>query len=113
MTNELTVRVEHPELPAIRWNEAEVQQNLTEMLATYTGRVYTPESIKDAKADRAAVNKWDKQLGDALRAAKKLYTDPLEAFGQRIKAMQGTAIASARAVACGWSTGTASGSWNR
>ena len=88
MTNELTVRVEHPELPAIRWNEAEVQQNLTEMLATYTGRVYTPESIKDAKADRAAVNKWDKQLGDALRAAKKLYTDPLEAFGQRIKAMQ-------------------------
>ena len=25
MTNELTVRVEHPELPAIRWNEAEVQ----------------------------------------------------------------------------------------
>ena len=33
MTNELTVRVEHPELPAIRWNEAEVQQNLTEMLA--------------------------------------------------------------------------------
>ena len=65
MTNELTVRVEHPELPAIRWNEAEVQQNLTEMLAAYTGRVYTPESIKDAKADRAAVNKLDKQLADA------------------------------------------------
>ena len=33
MQEELTVRVEHPELPAIRWNEAEVQQNLTEMLA--------------------------------------------------------------------------------
>lgn len=88
MQEELTVRVDHPELPAIRWNEAEVQQNLTEMLAAYTGRVYTSESIKDAKADRAAVNKWDKQLGDALRAAKKLYTDPLEVFGQRIKAMQ-------------------------
>lgn len=38
MQEELTVRVEHPELPAIRWNEAEVQQNLTEMLAAYTGR---------------------------------------------------------------------------
>lgn len=50
MQEELTVRVEHPELPAIRWNEAEVQQNLTEMLAAYTGRVYTPETIKDAKA---------------------------------------------------------------
>lgn len=40
MQEELTVRVEHPELPAIRWNEAEVQQNLTEMLAAYTGRVH-------------------------------------------------------------------------
>ena len=45
MTNELTVRVEHPELPAIRWNEAEVQQNLTEMLAAYTGRIYTPDTL--------------------------------------------------------------------
>lgn len=88
MTNELTVRVERPVIPAMSWNEEEVQKNLDELLAAYTGRVYTPESIKDAKADRAAVNKWDKQLGDALRAAKKLYTDPLEAFGQRIKAMQ-------------------------
>ncbi len=77
MTNELTVRVEHPVIPTMSWNEEEVQKNLDELLAAYTGRVYTPESIKDAKADRAAVNKWDKQLGDALRAAKKLYTDPL------------------------------------
>ena len=88
MTNELTVRVERPVIQAMSWNEEEVQKNLDELLAAYTGRVYTPESVKDAKADRAAVNKWDKQLGDALRAAKKLYTDPLEAFGQRIKAMQ-------------------------
>ena len=88
MTNELTVRVEHPELPAIRWNEAEVQQNLTEMLAAYTGRVYTPESIKDAKADRAAVNKLDKQLADAARGAKAFYTKPLEEFLQRTKQMQ-------------------------
>ena len=72
MQEELTVRVEHPELPAIRWNEAEVQQNLTEMLAAYTGRVYTPDTIKDAKADRAAVNKLDKQLSDAARSASCL-----------------------------------------
>lgn len=88
MQEELTVRVEHPELPAIRWNESEVQQNLTEMLAAYTGRVYTPESIKDAKADRAAVNKLDKQLADAARGAKAFYTKPLEEFLQRTKQMQ-------------------------
>lgn len=89
MQEELTVRVEHPELPAIRWNEAEVQQNLTEMLAAYTGRVYTPETIKDAKADRAAVNKLDKQLSDAARSAKAFYMKPLEEFLQSAKQMQG------------------------
>lgn len=89
MTNELTVRVEHPELPAIRWNEAEVQQNLTEMLAAYTGRIYTPDTIKDAKADRAAVNKLDKQLSDAARSAKAFYMKPLEEFLQSAKQMQG------------------------
>ena len=88
MTNELTVRVERPVIPAMRWNKDEVQKNLDELLAAYTGRVYTPEAVKDAKADRAAVNKWEKQLGDALRAAKKLYTEPLDAFSQSIKAMQ-------------------------
>lgn len=89
MQEELTVRVEHPELPAIRWNEAEVQQNLTEMLAAYTGRVYTPETLKDAKADRAAVNKLDKQLSDAARSAKAFYMKPLEEFLQSAKQMQG------------------------
>lgn len=89
MQEELTVRVDHPELPAIRWNEAEVQQNLTEMLAAYTGRVYTPETIKDAKADRAAVNKLDKQLSDAARNAKAFYMKPLEDFLQSAKKMQG------------------------
>ena len=88
MTNELTVRVEHPELPAIRWNEDEVRQNLTEMLAAYTGRVYTPETIKDAKADRAAVNKLDKQLADAARGTKTFYMKPLEEFLQSAKQMQ-------------------------
>lgn len=89
MQEELTVRVEHSELPAIRWNEAEVQQNLTEMLAAYTGRVYTPDTIKDAKADRAAVNKLDKQLSDAARSAKAFYMKPLEEFLQSAKQMQG------------------------
>lgn len=89
MQEELTVRVEHPELPAIRWNEAEVQQNLTEMLTAYTGRVYTPDTIKDAKADRAAVNKLDKQLSDAARSAKAFYMKPLEEFLQSAKQMQG------------------------
>ncbi len=59
------------------------------MLAAYTGRVYTPDTIKDAKADRAAVNKLDKQLSDAARSAKAFYMKPLEEFLQSAKQMQG------------------------
>lgn len=88
MTNELTVRVERPVIPAMSWNKDEVQKNLDEMLAAYTGRVYTPDSIKSAKADRALIRKWKTQLGSALTAANKLYTDPLESFKTSIREMQ-------------------------
>lgn len=92
MTNELIVRVEHPVIPAIVWNEDEVRKNLSEMLATYTGRVYTPDSIKDAKKDRAAVNKWVAQLKAAKIAAKKMYTDPLNAFNKGMDEMIGMGV---------------------
>lgn len=88
MTNELTIRVERPVIPAMSWNKDEVQKNLDEMLAAYTGRVYTPEEIKGAKDDRATVNKYEKQLSAALSAAKKLYMEPLDEFSQSIKSMQ-------------------------
>ena len=63
MENELTVRVERPAIPAMSWNKDEVERNLDEMLAAYKGRVYTPESIKSAKEDRAQVK--------AVEAAEK------------------------------------------
>lgn len=88
MENELTVRVQNPVIPAMSWNKDEVKQNLDEMLAAYTGRVYTPESIKGAKDDRAKINNWDKQLGAAVTAAKKIYLKPLEDFQADIKAMR-------------------------
>ena len=88
MTNELTIRVERPVIPAMSWNKDEVQKNLDEMLAAYTGRVYTSEEIKGAKDDRATVNKYEKQLAAALSAAKKLYMEPLDEFSQGIKTMQ-------------------------
>lgn len=58
MTNELTIRAQNPVIPAMSWNKDEVQKNLDEMLAAYTGCVYTPESIKGAKDDRAKINNW-------------------------------------------------------
>lgn len=88
MTNELTVQVKAPVIPAMSWNEAEVRQNLDEMLEVYTGRVYTADQIKSAKEDRAAVNRMEKQLAAASTAAKKLYMKPLEDFQSVIKELQ-------------------------
>lgn len=98
MTNELTIRVQNPVIPAMSWNKDEVQKNLDEMLAAYTGRVYTQESIKGAKEDRAKINKWSKQLGSALTAAKKMYMDPLNDFASGIKEMQGKCAVAAGAI---------------
>lgn len=88
MTNELIVRVERPVLPAPVWNRDETQSYINETLARYTGRVYTPESIKDAKTDRAEVNRLDKQLGDAARGVKKFYEAAYSEFAASIKEMQ-------------------------
>lgn len=98
MTNELTVRVQSPVIPAMSWNKDEVERNLDEMLAAYKGRVYTPESIKSAKEDRAKINKWSKQLGAALTSAKKMYMDPLNDFTSGIKEMQDKCAVAAGAI---------------
>lgn len=98
MTNELTVRVQSPVIPPMSWNEEEVQRNIDEMLAAYTGRVYTPDTIKGAKEDRAKVNAWNKQLGASVTAAKKLYMKPLEDFQQSVKKMQSQCTAVAGAI---------------
>lgn len=88
MTNELTIKIQAPELPAVIWNKDDIQRNLDEMLADYKGRVYTPESIKSAKEDRAKVNSWKRQLGEGVTAARKFYLKPVEELGSAVKEMQ-------------------------
>lgn len=88
MTNELTIKIQAPELPAVIWNKDDIQRNLDEMLADYKGRVYTPESIKSAKEDRAKVNGWKRQLGEGVTAARKFYLKPVEELGSAVKEMQ-------------------------
>lgn len=88
MTNELTIKIQAPELPAVIWNKDDIQRNLDEMLADYKGRVYTPESIKSAKEDRAKVNGWKRQLGEGVTASRKFYLKPVEELGSAVKEMQ-------------------------
>lgn len=88
MTEELIVRLAESSiinLPPVRCNEEEVAAALDEMLSAYRGRQYTPEDIKSAKADRAAVNRIEKQLSDAQKAVNDLYKKPVEEFTAKMR----------------------------
>lgn len=88
MQGDLTVRLAEQSaaaLPPIIWNEDEVSAALEEMLAAYKGRQYTPEDIKGAKADRAAVNRIEKQLSAAQKAVTDLYKQPVEDFAAKMR----------------------------
>ena len=88
MNELLQVQVIAPTLAEPTTNLDEVQDNIDGLLAAYTGRVYTADEIKGAKADRAQVNKWDKQLADAATAIKKHYLERVDPVLDRIAAMR-------------------------
>ena len=88
MNEELTVRLldsAAAKLPPVIWNEEEVSAALTEMLSAYEGRQYTADDIKNAKVDRAAVNKIEKQLAEAQKQVTALYQQPVAAFAEKMK----------------------------
>ena len=102
MREELTVRLldesAAPALPAVRWNEEEVSAALEDMLAAYQGRQYTAEEIRHAKEDRAAVNKIEKQLAEAQKRVKALYSAPVEVFDAAMKQYRAKTKAVAAAI---------------
>ena len=73
----IPVRVELPDIPRPKMNLDEVQQNVNVLLASYTGRVYTGDEIRDAKKDRAQVNDCDKRLAAAQKAVKNCYMNAI------------------------------------
>lgn len=88
MNDLIPVKMNIPLVPAPTGNLDEVQANIDALLSDYTGRVYTADEIKSAKADRAQVNRWDKQLADAGRAIEKCYMDVIDKPLKRIESMR-------------------------
>lgn len=64
----MQIEIYNPEdgqaLPPVKWNYDELKQQLTEGLAAYKGRVYTDDTITQAKKDRAALNKLATAIDD-------------------------------------------------
>ena len=79
------IKVKEFNMPPIEWNYEELKAELSAQLEKYRKTVYTDESIKDAKADRAELNKLYKAINDKKISIKKDYTSELTVFENQVK----------------------------
>ena len=69
----------------IDWNHEALKKELSERLAHYNNLVVTEDAIKDAKADRAKLNKLRTAIDDKRKDVKKTFLKPYEDFEKRVK----------------------------
>lgn len=72
-------------LPPVKWNYSELKEQLTAALATYKGRIYTEETINEAKKDRAALNRLASAIDDRRKEMKQRYLAPYQTFEEQAK----------------------------
>ena len=69
----------------VSWDFPALKAELQEYLSDYAALIYTDETIKDAKNDRAYLNKAKKVIEDARKAYKARCLEPYEAIEPQIK----------------------------
>lgn len=72
-------------LEPIKFNYEDLKANLTEKVSTYKNLVYNEENIKDAKADRALLNKLSSAINDEKKRIKNLLLEPYADFETKCK----------------------------
>lgn len=72
-------------LKEIQWNNEELKAEIAEKMQEYTSLVFTEETIKEAKADRAKLNKLRAAFEDERKRIKKLCMAPYDAFEKQVK----------------------------
>lgn len=73
----MELRINDYQLPEqITFNYEELKQELAEKTAMYTNLVYTDEQIKEAKTDKASLNKLKKALNDERIRLEREYMQP-------------------------------------
>lgn len=81
----MELRISEIQLPEqITFNYDELKQELTEKVSMYEALVYTEEQIKEAKADKAKLNKLKKALNDERIRREKEYMQPFNDFKAKI-----------------------------
>lgn len=69
----------------IEWNHEELKQELAAQTARYNAMVYTEDQIKEAKSDRANLNKLYKAIDTARKEMKKRCLAPYEEFERQCR----------------------------
>ena len=86
----MELRVNDVAIPEkISFNYEELKAELTEKVAFYETLVYTDDQVKDAKADRATLNKLKKTLNDERIRREKEYMQPFNEFKAHVNEIIG------------------------
>ena len=72
-------------IKAIHWNKPELMEAIKARVASYENVVYTADTIKQAKSDRAELNKLIKAIEDKRKEVKKQLLEPYEEFEAEVK----------------------------
>ena len=81
----MELRIEQITFPeVIEFNFDELKQEITNRVAMYANMVYTEDQVKQAKADRANLNKFVKALSDERIKVKKQCMKPYEEFEAKV-----------------------------
>ncbi len=79
------LKVQAPKNKPVVWNYEQLRADLTTALADYENRVYTEDTIDEAKADKAKLNKLKKAINDERIAREKEYMQPFNEFKAQAK----------------------------
>ena len=79
------VKVQMPKIKPVIFNFDELKSDLTTALADFENRVYTEDTIAEAKEDRAKLNKLKKAINDERISREKEYMQPFNEFKAQAK----------------------------
>ena len=79
------LKVQAPKNEPVIWNYDELKKNLSVALADYQSRIYTEDTIAEAKEARAKLNKLRKAINDERIAREKEYMQPFNEFKAQAK----------------------------
>ena len=72
-------------LKAIKWNREELEAAVKAKVAAYQNVVYTEDNLKQAKADRAELNKLVEAIEERRKKVKNIIMEPYTNFESEVK----------------------------